>query len=60
MEFGTTLHISLVDGYARIERLDFEAYNEGEDFFLAVERYRDFYGYDPQCILADKIYIPLT
>ena len=55
-EFGAKLHISLVDGYARIERLDFEAYNECEDFFLAVERYRDFYGYYPQRILADKIY----
>ena len=55
-EFGAKLHISLVNGYARIERLDFEAYNECEDFFLAVERYRDFYGYYPQRVLADKIY----
>ena len=35
-EFGAKLHISLVDGYARIERLDFEAYNESEDFWKAV------------------------
>lgn len=55
-EFGAKLHISLVNGYARIERLDFEAYNECEDFYSAVERYRDFYGYYPQRILADKIY----
>lgn len=27
-EFGAKLHISLVDGYIRIERLDFEPYNE--------------------------------
>lgn len=30
-EFGSKLHISLVDGYARIERLDFEPFNESED-----------------------------
>ena len=30
-EFGAKLHISLSDGYIRIERLDFESYNEAED-----------------------------
>ena len=55
-EFGTKLHISLVDGYARIERLDFEAFNEAEDFWKAVYRYHDRYGRWPERILADKIY----
>jgi len=55
-EFGAKLHISLVDGYARIERLDFEAYNESEGFWKAVYRYRDRYGRWPERILADKIY----
>jgi len=55
-EFGAKLHISLVDGYARIERLDFEAYNESEDFWNAVSRYRDRYGCWPERVLADKIY----
>jgi len=55
-EFGAKLHISLVEGYARIERLDFEAYNESEDFWKAVYRYRDRYGRWPERILADKIY----
>lgn len=36
-EFGAKLHISLVDGYARVERLDFEPYNESEDFWRAVQ-----------------------
>jgi len=31
-EFGAKLHISLVENYAQIERLDFEAYNESEGF----------------------------
>jgi len=55
-EFGAKLHISLVEGYARIERLDFEAYNESEDFWQAVYRYRDRCGRWPERILADKIY----
>lgn len=55
-EFGAKLHISLVDGYARIERLDFEPYNESEDFWKAVYRYHDRYGCWPERILADKIY----
>ena len=55
-EFGAKLHISLVDGYARIERLSFEPYNESEDFWKAVYRYHDRYGRWPERILADKIY----
>ena len=55
-EFGPKLHISLVDGYARIERLDFEPFNESEDFWRAVERYRERYGCYPERVLADKIY----
>jgi len=55
-EFGAKLHISLVDGYARIERLSFEAFNEAEDFFRAVEGYRQRYGRYPGRILVDKLY----
>lgn len=55
-EFGAKLHISLVDGYAKIERLSFDAYNEATDFFSAVEGYRQEHGCYPQRILVDKIY----
>jgi len=55
-EFGAKLHISLVNGYARIERLDFEPYNESEDIWKAIARYREHYGCYPERILADKIY----
>ena len=43
-EFGPKLHISVVDGYARIERLDFEPFNESEDLWRAVAQYRERYG----------------
>lgn len=55
-EFGAKLHISMVDGYARIERLSFDAFNESTDFFKAVEAYRANHGFYPQRILVDKIY----
>lgn len=55
-EFGAKLHISMVDGYARIERLSFDAFNEAVDFFKAVEGYRERYGFYPASVLADKIY----
>ena len=55
-EFGAKLHISMVNGYARIERLSFDAFNEATDFFAAVEHYREQHGVYPARVLADKIY----
>ena len=55
-EFGAKLHISMVDGYARIERLSFDAFNEATDFFASVEHYRKQHGFYPSRVLADKIY----
>ena len=47
-EFGVKLHVSLEDGYGRVERLDFEAYNESEDLPKIVERYRERTGHYPK------------
>lgn len=55
-EFGAKLHISMVNGYAKIERLSFNAFNEATDFFTAVEGYRQDHGFYPARVLADKIY----
>ena len=55
-EFGAKLHISLVSGYTRMERLSFEAYNEADDFFHILERYKTRYGAYPVRIFADRIY----
>lgn len=56
VEFGTKLDISIVDGYARIEKQSFDAYNESEVLKEAVERYAEKYGHYPEKVLADKIY----
>ena len=55
-EFGAKVHISMVDGYARVERISFEAFNEVGDFFKAVEGYKKRYGCYPERVLVDKIY----
>ena len=45
-----------MNGYARMERFSFEAYNEADDFFHIVERYRSRYGRYPAHIRTDHIY----
>ena len=55
-EFGAKLHISMVDGYAKIERLSFDAFNEAADFYSTVEGCRRDHGFYPARVMADKIY----
>jgi len=56
VEFGAKVSVSLVEGYAFIERLSWEAYNEAEQFIPAVETYRQRYGYYPEAALVDTIF----
>ncbi len=56
VEFGSKLQMSLVDGYAFIDKLDWNAYNEGTCLQYSVDRYRRRMGYYPAEVLADKIY----
>lgn len=55
-EFGAKVSVSLVDGYARIERLSWDNYHEGIDLKGQIESYRDRYGAYPEVVCADKIY----
>lgn len=56
VEFGAKLGVSLQDGYARINTLSWEAYNEGGDLKNQVEAYKKLNGYYPEVVIADKIY----
>ena len=56
VEFGAKLDLSIVDGFGRIEKKSFEAYNESEVLADVVERYKQRTGHYPKRILADKIY----
>jgi IS5 family transposase len=56
-EFGAKLDVSLdSEGYGRIEKISFEAYNECACLVDAVERYKQRTGYYPERVLVDQIY----
>lgn len=57
VEFGAKLDLSLDnEGYGRIEKISFEAYNESTSLTEAIERFRERTGYYPERVLADQIY----
>lgn len=56
VEFGAKLDISVVNGWARLEVLSFDAYNEAGGLKGMLERYRERTGHYPARVLADKIY----
>lgn len=57
VEFGPKLDVSIdSEGYGRVEKVSFDAYNESGSLIAAVERYRKRTGRYPERVLADKIY----
>lgn len=55
-EFGAKLSASLVDGAVLLDRLDWNAFNEGGDLVDQVEAYRRRFGHYPESLHCDKIY----
>ena len=56
-EFGAKLDLSIDNnGFARIEKLSFDPYNESDVLIGAAEQYYKRNGHYPERILADKIY----
>ena len=57
VEFGAKLDVSIDgEGYGRLEKVSFDAYNESGCLVGAVERYRSRTGHYPERVLADQIY----
>jgi len=56
-EFGAKINISLLDGYARVDHFDWDAFNEGQDLQAQVERFRELTGKYPELVQVDKIYL---
>ncbi len=55
--FGAKFDLSLDrEGYGRIEKISFEAYNESACLIEAVERFKARTGHYPERVLADQIY----
>jgi IS5 family transposase len=55
-EFGAKLSISLVNGFARVETLRWDNYNEGIELIQHAKAFRSRYGFYPEAICADKIF----
>jgi transposase, IS5 family len=56
VEFGSKLQVSLAGGFTFIDRLSWEAFNEGQWLQQSVQRYKQRFGYYPKEVLADQIY----
>lgn len=56
VEFGAKIAISIVDGYAYVETLGWDAFNEGNTLIESLENYRQKYGCYPEAVQAGKIY----
>ncbi len=56
VEFGAKISAALVDGFAFVDRISFDSYNESEDLETHVKAYKKRYGKLPKRVLADQIY----
>jgi len=56
VEFGSKLSVGLDNGFTRVERLSWDAFNECADLPSQVEAYKSIHGYYPEVVQADKIY----
>ena len=56
VEFGAKVALSLSDGYARIEEISWDAFNESKTLIASMERYKEQTGHYPERGLVDRIY----
>lgn len=56
VEFGAKALLSWVDGYCFLDKLCFEAYNEGEDLAGSLEKYKERFGAYPVSSTGDGIF----
>lgn len=56
VEFGAKLSVSLVEGYAYLDHLSWDAFNESGDLICQVENYKQRFGFYPASVHADKIF----
>lgn len=57
VEFGAKIGVSIVEGYNFIDHHSWDAYNEGADLQLQIDKYKERFACLPATILADKIYM---
>ncbi len=56
VEFGAKIQVSLMQGFAFMEELSWDAFNEGTRLMKTIDQYKARLGYYPKEVLVDKIY----
>ena len=56
VEFGSKIHISVIDGITFLDELSWDAFNEGSHLMEYVENFRKRFGCYPRELMADQIY----
>jgi transposase, IS5 family len=56
VEFGSKIHVSVIDGISFLDELSWDAFNEGNHMMKYVESFRERFGFYPREVLADQIY----
>lgn len=56
VEFGSKIQVSLMNGFAFLDELSWEAFNESTRLMATLEKYKNRFGYYPKEVLVDKIY----
>lgn len=57
VEFGAKVSISLIDGFSFVDRISWDSYNESGDLIGQIKNYHDRFGFYPESVHADKIYL---
>ena len=56
VEFGAKLSVSCVDGYAFLDHLSWDNFNESGDLQQQVELFKSRFGHYPEAVYVDQIY----
>lgn len=56
VEFGAKIAVSMTKGYAFMDRLSWDNFNESTTLIDVIEKYRERMGYYPAVVQADQIY----
>ena len=56
VEFGSKIHVSIIDGISFLDELSWDAFNEGNHMMDYIQKYRKRFDCYPREVLADQIY----
>ena len=56
VEFGAKVSIHMLNGYAFVDKTDWNAYNEDALLIPSIKAYHEKYGIYPKAVIADRLY----